>query len=51
MTYWNEKIETMPKEDLKAMQLELLKELVKTHTGIRSSIARGWMLQALNLRT
>ena len=29
MTYWNEKIETMPKEDLKAMQLELLKELVK----------------------
>ena len=29
MTYWNEKIETMPKEDLKAMQLELLQELVK----------------------
>ena len=29
MTYWNEKIETMPKKDLKAMQLELLKELVK----------------------
>ena len=29
MTYWNGKIETMPKEDLKAMQLELLKELVK----------------------
>ena len=29
MTFWNEKIETMPAEELKAMQLELLKELVK----------------------
>ncbi len=29
MVYWNEKIETMPKEELQAMQLELLQKLVK----------------------
>ena len=29
MVYWNEKIETMPKEELQAMQLRLLQELVK----------------------
>ena len=29
MTYWNEKIETMPKEELQALQLELLQKLVK----------------------
>jgi phenylacetate-CoA ligase len=29
MPFWNEKIETMPKEDLQAMQLELLKKLIK----------------------
>ena len=29
MVYWNEKIETMPKEELQAMQLELLQRLVK----------------------
>ena len=29
MVYWNEKIETMPKEELQALQLELLQKLVK----------------------
>ena len=29
MKYWNEKIETMPKEELQALQLELLQKLVK----------------------
>ena len=29
MVYWNEKIETMSKEELQAMQLELLQKLVK----------------------
>jgi len=29
MKYWNEKIETMPEAELKAMQLELLQNLVK----------------------
>ena len=29
MAYWNEKIETMSKEELQAMQLELLQKLVK----------------------
>lgn len=29
MVYWNEKIETMPKEELQVMQLELLQKLVK----------------------
>lgn len=29
MTYWNEKIETKDKEELKAMQLDLLQKLVK----------------------
>ena len=29
MRYWNEKIETMPKEELQALQLELLQKLVK----------------------
>ncbi len=29
MAFWNEKIETMPEEELKAMQLELLQKLVK----------------------
>lgn len=29
MTFWNEEIETMPEEELKAMQLKLLQELVE----------------------
>ncbi|MFA6804156.1 MAG: phenylacetate--CoA ligase, partial [Candidatus Methanomethylophilaceae archaeon] len=42
MTFWNEKIETMPREELEAMQLDLLKKLIR-NTYERSSFYRAKM--------
>jgi len=42
MAFWNEKIETMPREELEAMQLDLLKKLIR-NTYEKSSFYRAKM--------